>query len=313
MKLISINEASEILKLSPKILRRLVLKNKFDFLYVNGIRKYDYDCIINLSPYEKKKRNYWTKEKCAEEALKYKNRKEFQIHNKGSYLTALRKGWLEDICKHMNRPVNHNKIWYKGNCKEEALKYKTRNDFQNYSRGAYKAVVANQWLDEICQHMILLRMPNNFWTKELVIKEVLKYNTRQEFRKSSHSAYHAASINDWLNEVCQHMEKCGNLLLRCVYAYEFSDNYVYVGLTCNDSRRQIEHLMKLKSPVARHIAETNITPKHIILSNDYIDVYSAQQLEKESYNDYVSKGWYMLNSNRTGGVGSQKLPKNKIN
>ena len=313
MKLISIAEASKILELSPKILRRLVLKNKFDFLYVNGIRKYNYDCIINLSSYEKKKRNYWTKEKCAEEALKYKNRKEFQIRNKGSYLTAVRNGWLNDICKHMIKPVNHNKIWFKENCKTEALKYNTKEEFTNGSLGAYKAAYKNKWLDEICQHMTSLRMPNNFWTKELVIKEALKYNTRQEFRKNSRFAYCAASKNDWLGEVCQHMEICGNVLLRCVYAYEFSDNYAYVGLTCNDNRRQKEHLIKHKSPVAKHIVETGITPKHILLTDNYIDVHLAQQLEKESYNDYISKGWFMLNSNRTGGVGSQKLPENRIN
>ena len=52
MKLISIAEASKMLKLSPRILRRLVLKNKIDFLCVNGIRKYDYEHIINLPPYE---------------------------------------------------------------------------------------------------------------------------------------------------------------------------------------------------------------------------------------------------------------------
>jgi hypothetical protein len=261
----------------------------------------------------RKKRNYWTKEKCAEEALKYKSRIEFQKHSKGAQLAAFRHGWLNDICNHMIRPTNHNKIWYKENCKTEALKYNTRQEFFNGSLGAYKAAHKNKWLNEICSHMISNKKPYHYWTKKLILIEALKYKTKEEFHINSKAAYVAASKNDWLNEVCQHMEKCGNVLLRCVYVYEFPDNYAYVGLTCNDSRRQKEHLIKLKSPVSKHTIETGLTPKHILLSNNYIDVYLAQQLEKESYDDYISKGWYMLNSNRTGGVGSQKLPKNRIN
>ena len=53
MKLISISEASKILELSPKILRRLESKGKIKAIYINGIRKYDYDFFINLFKNEK--------------------------------------------------------------------------------------------------------------------------------------------------------------------------------------------------------------------------------------------------------------------
>ena len=43
------------------------------------------------------------------------------------------------------------------------------------------------------------------WKKELVHKEALKYKTRYEFRKGCGSAYSAARINKWLDEVCAHM------------------------------------------------------------------------------------------------------------
>lgn len=48
-----------------------------------------------------KPRNYWTKERCREEALKYKNKKEYRNGNNGSYNAAYRKGWLNDVCSHM--------------------------------------------------------------------------------------------------------------------------------------------------------------------------------------------------------------------
>lgn len=44
---------------------------------------------------------YWTKEKCTEEALKYKHRGEFQKNNKSAYKISLYNGWLDEICSHM--------------------------------------------------------------------------------------------------------------------------------------------------------------------------------------------------------------------
>jgi predicted GIY-YIG superfamily endonuclease len=234
---------------------------------------------------------------------------QFQIN--GAYLSALRHNWLDEICSHMKRPINHNKKWFKEDCKNEALKYNTRTDFFNNAIGAYKAAYKNNWLEEICCHMTSIKKPNNYWTKNLVHSEALKYSSKLDFIKNSKSAYIAASKNNWIDEVCGHMESCGNVLSRCVYVYEFPDNFVYVGLTCNEKRRQIEHLQKLKSPVYLHIIKTNCQPKYKLISNNYIDVIQAQQLEKQTYEIYKNNGWFLLNSNRTGGIGSQKLPQNR--
>lgn len=51
----------------------------------------------------KKPNGYWTKERCHVEALKYKNRIEFQISSKGSYLKCVRNNWLDEVCSHMPR------------------------------------------------------------------------------------------------------------------------------------------------------------------------------------------------------------------
>lgn len=48
-----------------------------------------------------KLKNYWSKEKCHEEALKYETRSQFYINSKGAYLKASRNKWLNDICSHM--------------------------------------------------------------------------------------------------------------------------------------------------------------------------------------------------------------------
>ncbi len=49
----------------------------------------------------KKRNNFWTKNACAEEALKYQYKSDFQKQSKGAYLKAMRQGWLQNICLHM--------------------------------------------------------------------------------------------------------------------------------------------------------------------------------------------------------------------
>lgn len=49
----------------------------------------------------KKSRNYWTKEKCHEESLKFNRRGEFQKKSKVAYQVALKNKWLDEICSHM--------------------------------------------------------------------------------------------------------------------------------------------------------------------------------------------------------------------
>lgn len=49
----------------------------------------------------KKPHKYWTKEKCAIEALKYKHKIDFKKGNSAAYSKAHKSGWLDQICDHM--------------------------------------------------------------------------------------------------------------------------------------------------------------------------------------------------------------------
>lgn len=46
-------------------------------------------------------RAVYSKEVCAKEALKYKTKSEFGKKSKGAYFAAMRNGWLDEICSHM--------------------------------------------------------------------------------------------------------------------------------------------------------------------------------------------------------------------
>jgi len=148
------------------------------------------------------------------------------------------------------------------------------------------------------------RKPNNYWTKEKCSEEAKKYLYKVDFIKNSEYAYNLSLKKKWLNEICKHMIPLGHKYKRIVYVYEFSDNFVYVGLTHNEDQRKKRHLSKNDSAVYLHIAKTNLTPLYKRITLDYINVYEAQNLEKETIIKYQKEGWNILNRTEAGSLGS---------
>jgi len=99
----------------------------------------------------------------------------------------------------------NNLKWTKELCQQEALKYKTRSEFQKKSGSAYVASRIKGWLNDISKHMIEMQKPMYYWTKEKCKIEALKYNSKIEFRKNSGGAYSAAQRKKWISEICKHM------------------------------------------------------------------------------------------------------------
>ncbi len=192
--------------------------------------------------------------------------------------------------------------WTKEKCQEESLKYNTRFEFQKNSKGSYYKSYINNWLDDICKHMIEIKKKSNYWTKEKCQEESLKYKTKSEFQKKSTSAYNSAYINNFLDDICVHMITIGHKYKRCIYSYEFSDNYVYVGLTFNINDRNNRHLRDKRSSVYKHILETNLQP-YLRKITEYIDVELASNKEGEILNEYKNNGWNILNKSKTGNLG----------
>ncbi|WPZ08794.1 DEAD/DEAH box helicase [Roseivirga spongicola] len=147
---------------------------------------------------------YWTYERCAKEALKYNTRERFRKGSSGAYDKSRIKGWLDEICAHMETSRNGG-YWTYERCAKEALKYNKRTDFCKGSGGAYNSAIKNNWLDEICAHMKTSRN-GGYWTYERCAKEALKYNKRTDFCKGSGGAYDRSRIKGWLDEICAHME-----------------------------------------------------------------------------------------------------------
>ena len=196
--------------------------------------------------------------------------------------------------------------WTKERCREEALKYNSRSEFRNESGGASFKAQRKGWFEEICTHMVRKSKPVGYWTKERCREEALKYNSRSQYRKKCPS-YQAAHKNGWIDEICSHMGKKIKTEY-IIYAYEFPDNHIYVGLTKNKNRRFNEHLSSRESPVYKHQIKTGLTPKRVILYNQLVfNNNDIKEQEKFWLNDYVENGWIKLNKAKTGAIGVETL------
>ena len=145
----------------------------------------------------------WPKKRCRQEARKYDSLKAFELGCRGAYRAARKRGWLDDVCSHMQRQVNPRHYWTKDRCAAEAAKYNFREEFKANAEAAHSAARKKGWLDEVCAHMEDGR--KSLWTYEACEQEALKYETRSGFSLGSGTAYDVARENDWLDDICWFM------------------------------------------------------------------------------------------------------------
>jgi len=102
---------------------------------------------------DKKPNGYWTKERCLEEARKHSFKNLWKKNSNSSYRAAKKNGWYEECIAHMVEVKKPNGYWTKKRCMEEALKYKTRNEWRENSSSSHYSAKENGWLDECTTHM----------------------------------------------------------------------------------------------------------------------------------------------------------------
>ncbi|QIG67456.1 GIY-YIG nuclease domain-containing protein [Rhizobium phage RHph_TM3_3_9] len=156
-------------------------------------------------------KQFWTLERCAEEALKYRTKPEFKAGSAGCASVAKDRGWWKIVTAHMTPLKNPDGYWTRQRCVDEARKFETRSAFNNGSKSAYLAAFKRGWLDDICSHMRVVRTqrPRNYWTLDNCRRAASVFRSRWEFQKQNKAAYLAARNRGWLDEICAHMSKVG--------------------------------------------------------------------------------------------------------
>lgn len=248
---------------------------------------------------------YWDSKKLVlEEAKKYSTRLEFKKKASAALASSIRNGWYKEACAHMSikspRPRGY---WAKSKCQKLALKYRYKSDFQKKEKAAYAASYKNKWIDDICSHMVQKIKPRNFWNKINIENAALKCETRTEFREKYTSAYKVAKENDWLDEVCRHMRKTGLRKKRGLYAFEFQDHSVYIGLTADYKARYSQHLNRNKYLINKiKNSQFQFIPYNVFYDQDIAAIKEGELIEQ-----YRMHGWTILNRAKAGALGGNTL------
>ena len=241
--------------------------------------------------------NYWTKEKCFEEAKKYHRRIDFRKNGRGAYNAAYVNGWLDEVCAHMDRPRNYSLE----ECRTIALKYAVERDWRINNNTSYRQAQENGWLPQLTGHMKKMHR----YTKEECRKEAKKYMHKKDFMEKSPQYYFRACSKHWIQDICSHMVPLSNSQNRKIYAFEFEDNYAYIGLSYNPVTREKEHLREKDSIVYQHINETGSAYVFKILT-DFLEKEEASRQEDNWIHKYQEEGWKMLNRKHGGDLGGKR-------
>ena len=252
----------------------------------------------------KKPKGYWTLKRCLEDAGRYSSRSEWRKNSGGGFNAASKNGWLDDCCGHMSRPKAHNLKWTFEKCLQDASQYSSRSEWKQNSKG-YDTASRNGWLEECCGHMEFLTKPNGYWTLEQCREDAAQYSTRAEWAKDSGSAYQMAHRNGWLDECCGNMEKVGNKFKRAIYAFEFEDNSVYIGLTHRYSERRWSHENKSSNRGVRQRIEAGVGYRFVEFG-EWLSPEEAAEEERKTLEDYAAKSWEILNLAKTGAIGGSE-------
>lgn len=151
---------------------------------------------------KQKPKGYWTKERCYEEAKKYKSRKEFEANVPTAYMKSLRYKWIDEY--NWFTPTSkllsaHQRKWNYETCKEESKKYSSRGEFSEMCSSAWAVAKKKGWLDEYTW-LVPKKRENGYWNHDICFEEARKYTSKKDFKNGSQSAFDAAKRHGWLSE-----------------------------------------------------------------------------------------------------------------
>lgn len=200
---------------------------------------------------------------------------------------------------------------------EHAKPFKTRAEWRsvgeqerlqgNFSHYGAALKRGREFMRQCCGHM-LSGMTGNInglkYTDEALIESAAPHKYKSDWRKADQYAYKmAARRPEVFARATAHMTPKANPYGGdyVIYAYEFADQHVYVGLTFLPKSRHATHMCR--GPVFEH---QKICPTFMykIIEESVADPVSAQAAEKRWIEHYASSGWTMINSTEAGGLGS---------
>ena len=223
-------------EISLNCLSRNDFKKKYKSAYTISLRNGWLDDVCpHLRGY--KSHNFWTKEECQKESLKYSTKKEFRKNKSWIYVISLKNNWIDDICSHMkilgnlkkrciyayefsdkcayigltcNIDERHNIHLKRGSVYNHLkinLTYRLKQ-LTNYINVDKATILEGDFVQKYKLNgwKILNKIKtgglggNLKWTKEKCYEESLKYLTTKDLKKNNRFIYSKCKKNEWIKE-----------------------------------------------------------------------------------------------------------------
>ena len=253
-------------------------------------------CTSHMTPYRTKH----TLETCKKSAKLYNNRTAWIKGDKNSYSFARNRGWLDLCCSHMVTLHVQGK-WTSELLIEDALKYKTKNEWRLNSGGAWKAA-RRLGIFELC----IAHMTNNLraHTLESCKVEALKYKTSGAWYKGDKKSYQAAQKRGWLNTCTSHMEKPIRYTFEhiqktalpfktkrdwkrnCPFEFSVAKKNSWVKESCSHMEQQEKSpRLENREKVSRTLSECKVAASHYKTRGEW------KKKDIKTYRYAMKKGW----------------------
>jgi predicted GIY-YIG superfamily endonuclease len=103
-------------------------------------------------------------------------------------------------------------------------------------------------------------------------------------------------MDNWVNEWAEALEPEKPLKKPyTVYAIEFSDNSVYVGISSNIKERMRHHQFGSESSAVKSVYEKIHSIDYKIITGKQANFFRELSMENELIDQYRSSGWTVLN------------------
>tara|TARA_Y100001937_G_scaffold128590_1_gene206056 strand:- start:11 stop:763 length:753 start_codon:yes stop_codon:yes gene_type:complete len=206
---------------------------------------------------KRKPRNYWTKEKCHEIALKYKHKSDFQKEDGSCYVIAFNNKWIQDICEHMTPKASLKQRYiYVFEFIESKSVYigLTWNLKQRYDRHL------NPRKNEIATIHNQISIDNEFLFKELEFCDMDIAGNRESFwidyykkrgwnilNKNKAGSLGGSKLK-WSKKSCQEISKLyeskSDFKKNNINAYNAAVRHKWISEICNHMKRPKSHNLK---------------------------------------------------------------------
>lgn len=139
-------------------------------------------------------------------------------------------------------------------------------------------------------------------TDEELMAAARPHKHRSEFKRYAGKEYQAARARGILDRCCAHMTPMASPYGKDyeIYAYEFTDRRVYVGLTFLPRARALMH--QVRGPVADHANVCSTFTRAVCATG--LTREQAPEEERSAIARYQKEGWVLLNRNSGGSTGT---------